>query len=287
VNRGRLAIHAHFYQPLRADPFTGRLPVDPSAAPYPDWNSRIAAECYRPNAELGTLGHVSFDVGPALADWLAEHDPTTWAGFVAGDRPVSRDPATPSERGNAMAQAFHHSILPLASVADRDRGRWASGVESRFGHLHQGSGCQTAVNRPTLQTLADGASPRHPAPWRVAPPDIDTRRPYRSSSCRPLGRGGGLRRGARPRCRSTWPRQPMPTGSRAVASPQAGRHASPTAHRASCRLPRTPAVRTPPGVSRPLPAPARRAQARRPDRGFGVVQAASALVERRAIRSRS
>jgi hypothetical protein len=183
MNRGRFAVHAHFYQPLRADPFSGRVPVDPSAAPYPEWNSRITAECYRPNAQRGTLGHLSFDVGPTLADWLAENDPDTWAGFVAADRPGHRDPAIPLDRGNAMAQGFHHSILPLASAADRrTEVRWGiREFELRYGRRPEGLWLpETAVDRPTLRILADEGI-RHVilAPWQVDGPDRDTRRPYR------------------------------------------------------------------------------------------------------------
>ena len=43
-----LVVHGHFYQPPRLDPFTGTMPVDPTAAPARDWNERISAECYRP-----------------------------------------------------------------------------------------------------------------------------------------------------------------------------------------------------------------------------------------------
>ena len=58
MTRGRLAVHAHFYQPLRADPFSGHVAQDPSAAPFHDWNARISAECYRPNLERGNDGIV-------------------------------------------------------------------------------------------------------------------------------------------------------------------------------------------------------------------------------------
>ena len=51
MSRPRLVVHAHFYQPFRIDPFTGHLPPDASAAPFRDWNERVTAECYRPNAE--------------------------------------------------------------------------------------------------------------------------------------------------------------------------------------------------------------------------------------------
>ena len=33
MTRGRLVVHAHFYQPFRVDPFTDRIPDDASAAP--------------------------------------------------------------------------------------------------------------------------------------------------------------------------------------------------------------------------------------------------------------
>jgi alpha-amylase/alpha-mannosidase (GH57 family) len=43
MTRGRLVVHGHFYQPLRIDPFTGAIPVDASAAPFNNWNARVAA----------------------------------------------------------------------------------------------------------------------------------------------------------------------------------------------------------------------------------------------------
>jgi alpha-amylase/alpha-mannosidase (GH57 family) len=75
VSRGRLVVHGHFYQPSRTDPFSGAVPADPSAAPAHDWTARVSAECYRPNAELGNLRHISWDLGPTLAGWLQDGDP--------------------------------------------------------------------------------------------------------------------------------------------------------------------------------------------------------------------
>ena len=83
MTRGRLSVHGHFYQPLRADPFTGRIPREPAAAPFHDWNERINAESYRPNAERGNVERMSHDVGPTLATWLQSADPGTYERFVA------------------------------------------------------------------------------------------------------------------------------------------------------------------------------------------------------------
>lgn len=70
-----LSIHGHFYQPPRGNPFTGRIPRELGAEPFANWNERITSECYRPNAELGNLAQIGFDLGPTLADWLAEAEP--------------------------------------------------------------------------------------------------------------------------------------------------------------------------------------------------------------------
>jgi hypothetical protein len=183
MSRGRLAVHAHFYQPGRLDPFTGRQPADPAAAPWHDWNERIDAECYRPNAERGTIARISWDVGPTLESWLAAEDPATWHAFVRDDRPPGRDPAIPLDRGNAMAQGFHHAILPLASAADRRTEiRWGMrDFELRYGRRAEGLWLpETAVDLPTLRVLAD-AGVRYTilAPWQADHPRLDTRRPYR------------------------------------------------------------------------------------------------------------
>src|SRR5207302_1431297 len=50
VSPTSLVVHAHFYQPPRENPWTEEVPREPSAAPFHDWNARISAESYRPNA---------------------------------------------------------------------------------------------------------------------------------------------------------------------------------------------------------------------------------------------
>ena len=200
VIRPRLAVHGHFYQPERRDPWTGDVAPQPAAAPYSDWNARIDAECYKPNAERGNLRRMSYDLGPTLATWLADHDPATLRGFVASDDgaapldgsraqaagaaplTVAPGPHDP-DAGNAMAQAYHHAILPLASMADRRTEiRWGvRDFELRFGRKPTGIWLpETAVDNPTLRILVEeGIRYTILAPWQSADARLDTRRIYR------------------------------------------------------------------------------------------------------------
>ena len=175
-----LAVHGHFYQPERRDPFSGEIAPQPAAAPYRDWNARIDAECYKPNAERGNLRHVSYDLGPTLADWLAVHDAPIHKSFVDADLPPNIDGP---DAGNAMALAYHHAILPLASLADRRTEiRWGlRDFELRFGRKSTGIWLpETAVDLPTLRIVADeGIRYTILAPWQAADSRLDTRRPYR------------------------------------------------------------------------------------------------------------
>jgi hypothetical protein len=171
VSRPRLVVHGHFYQPSRLDPVTGVVPPDPTAAPSRDWNTRIAGDCYRPNAMLGNYRRMSWDLGPTLAGWMASEAPDAYAGFVDGDRGT-----------NGLAQGFHHTILPLASSADRRTEiRWGlRDFAHRFGRPARGLWLpETAVDLETLTILAaEGVQHTILAPWQLAG-DLDTRRPYR------------------------------------------------------------------------------------------------------------
>ena len=184
-------MHGHFYQPERRDPFSGEIAPQPAAAPYRDWNARIDAECYKPNAERGNLRHISYDLGPTLASWLADQRRPTHQGFVDSDTPPELNDR---DCGNAMAQAYHHAILPLASMADRRTEiRWGMrDFELRFGRRPTGLWLpETAVDLPTLRILADeGIRYTILAPWQAA------RRPagHRAAiSCR-AGRAADHRR---------------------------------------------------------------------------------------------
>ena len=82
-----------------------------------------------------------------------------------------------------MAQPFHHTILPLATLADRRTEiRWGlRDFERRFGRRPTGLWLpETAVDLATLSLLVDeGVTHTILAPWQLAGEGLDTRRPYR------------------------------------------------------------------------------------------------------------
>jgi alpha-amylase/alpha-mannosidase (GH57 family) len=162
-----VCIHGHFYQPPREDPWTGRVPLQPSAAPYHDWNERVAAECYGPNTAARILdpqgrieeivdnfSRISFDVGPTLLSWLEANAPRIYRAIQEADRESAR---RYSGHGSAIAQGYHHAILPLADARDRrTEVLWGKrDFEARFGRAPEGMWLpETAVDLATLEELA-------------------------------------------------------------------------------------------------------------------------------------
>jgi alpha-amylase/alpha-mannosidase (GH57 family) len=163
----RLCVHGHFYQPPREDPWSGRIEPQPSAHPYRDWNARINAECYGPNAFArildgdGRVAHIvnnyarmSFDFGPTLLAWLQAEAPEVYAAVIAADH-ESRQRY--SGHGSALAQAYNHVILPLASRRDKQTQIvWGlRDFEQRFGRPAAGMWLpETAVDLESLDLLA-------------------------------------------------------------------------------------------------------------------------------------
>ncbi len=174
-----LCIHGHFYQPPREDPLTGAVPSEYGAAPYQNWNERIHAECYRPNAELGNFERVSFNIGPTLFTWMEAHDPTTYRQIVEQDHACTLRFGV----GNAMAQAYNHTIMPLAGYADKvTQVAWGvADFQHRFGRKPQGMWLpETAVDTETLAVLADhGIEFTLLAPWQAESWNLDPTEPYR------------------------------------------------------------------------------------------------------------
>ncbi len=162
-----LCIHGHFYQPPREDPWLGMIEPQPSAHPHRDWNARIAAECYAPNAAARILGgdgrvarivnnyaRMSFNFGPTLLEWMATEEPADYAAVLAADRESAE---RFSGHGSAMAQGYNHVILPLANRRDKQTQIvWGlRDFEHRFGRPAAGLWLpETAVDLETLDLLA-------------------------------------------------------------------------------------------------------------------------------------
>jgi alpha-amylase/alpha-mannosidase (GH57 family) len=173
-----LCIHGHFYQPPRENPQTGVIPKEIGASPFRNWNERIHYECYKPNAELGNFERISFNVGPTLFKWMETHDPVTYHRILAQDRSnVARFGI-----GNAMAQSYHHTILPLANRQDKEtQVVWGiTDFEHRFGRRPEGMWLpETAVDTETLEVLAEnGIEFTVLAPWQAATEKLDPTQPY-------------------------------------------------------------------------------------------------------------
>ena len=177
IGQVNLCVHGHFYQPPRENPFTGIIPVEEGATPFANFNERITNECYRPNAEAGTFDMMSFDLGPTLASWLEKAHPDVYQRIIGSDR-------THMQRygvGNALAQAYNHTILPLASIHDkRTQILWGlRDFRQRFGRKARGMWlAETAVDQATLDILAgEGVEYTILAPWQAAVP-VNPTEPY-------------------------------------------------------------------------------------------------------------
>lgn len=162
-----LCVHGHFYQPPRENPWLEAIEVQDSAYPFHDWNARVTAECYAPNAFARILAddgsierivnnysRMSFNFGPTLLAWLETADPETYRAILAADRDSA---ARFSGHGNALAQVYNHMILPLAGERDRrTQVRWGiADFTHRFGRHPEGMWlAETAADTPTLEALA-------------------------------------------------------------------------------------------------------------------------------------
>ncbi|HEX8070712.1 MAG TPA: DUF3536 domain-containing protein [Pyrinomonadaceae bacterium] len=202
-----LIIHGHFYQPPRENPWTNTIEPQPSARPFPNWNERIHRECYRPNAYarvvdsrgrveriVNNYANISFNFGPTLCSWLAQFHPETYARIIEADRASAR---RQWGHGNAIAQGYHHAILPLCNERDRRTEiRWGlTDFRRRFSRPAEALWLpETAANDATLGALieeglrfvilsphqAERVRPLGAEVWSsVGSGSVDPRQPYR------------------------------------------------------------------------------------------------------------
>ena len=163
-----VCIHGHFYQPPRENPYLEAIELQDSAYPYHDWNQRVTAECYAPNAAsrildpenrivklLNNYSRISSNFGPTLLSWMKDQAPRVYESILQADQ-QSRERF--SGHGSTIAQAYNHMILPLANRRDKvTQVKWGiKDFESRFGRRPEGMWLpETAADPETLEVLAE------------------------------------------------------------------------------------------------------------------------------------
>ncbi len=165
---GYVCIHGHFYQPPRENPWLEAVELQESAHPYHDWNERITAECYEPNAAsrildgekrivkiVNNYAKISFNFGPTLLSWIEAQDPDLYRAILEADRESRK---TFSGHGSALAQPYNHMIMPLANEPDKyTQAVWGiRDFEHRFKRPPEGMWLpETTVDIRTLEILAE------------------------------------------------------------------------------------------------------------------------------------
>ena len=163
-----VCIHAHFYQPPRENAWLEAVEYQDSAYPYHDWNERVTAECYAPNSAsrildgdgrilqiVNNYSKISFNFGPTLLSWMEQKSPSVYEAILTADRESQK---LFSGHGSAVAQAYNHTILPLATRQDKyTQILWGiRDFEKRFGRAPEGMWLpETAADLQTMEVLAD------------------------------------------------------------------------------------------------------------------------------------
>ncbi len=163
-----VCIHGHFYQPPRENAWLEVIEVQDSAHPYHDWNERISAECYAPNAAsrildeknvinriINNYSRISFNFGSTLLSWMQENDKSTYQAILEADKDSSK---MFNGHGSAMAQVYNHIIMPLANKRDKvTQVIWGlRDFEQRFKRKAEGMWlAETAVDTESLEVMAE------------------------------------------------------------------------------------------------------------------------------------
>ena len=163
-----ITIHGHFYQPPRENPWTEQIELQPSAQPFHNWNARINKECYKANCFARILNsenlieniinnfqYISFNIGPTLMKWIKENSKETYYKILEADK---NSIELYSGHGNAIAQVYNHTILPLAKNKDKHT-QILWGIEDFKTHFKREPEAiwlaETAVNQDTIDVLVE------------------------------------------------------------------------------------------------------------------------------------
>ncbi len=162
-----ICIHGHFYQPPRENPWLEAIELQDSAYPFHDWNERVTAECYAPNGAsrildaegrirqiVNNYANISFNMGPTLLAWMESAAPDVYQSILDADKESQER----FGHGSALAQAYSHMIMPLATSRDkRTQVLWGiQDFQHRFGRKPEGMWLpETAVDIESLELMAE------------------------------------------------------------------------------------------------------------------------------------
>jgi len=119
-----IIIHAHFYQPDRADPWSKTLHEKTANIFYTSYNDLIIDECYGPlslkkfkyhDEFVSVYSRLSFNFGPTLINFIENNYPKLYSAIIEADILSSKIYSSPS----AIAQVYNHAILPLISTTKK------------------------------------------------------------------------------------------------------------------------------------------------------------------------
>ena len=217
-----VCIHGHFYQPPRENPWLerGRGPGLRRAVPRleradhrrmlrPQRRARLLDGEGQIIKLLNNYAWISFNFGPTLLAWMAEHGARRAAGHRRGRPPSAASGC--GGHGNALAQVYNHMIMPLASRRDKQtQVLWGiADFRHRFGREPEGMWlAETAVDLASLEVLAEAGirftilAPDQAQRWRKLGEKAWTEIP---GGDRPVARlpAAGCPRAGRSRCSST------------------------------------------------------------------------------------
>ena len=188
-------IHGHFYQPPRESPWTGLISPEPGAAPFPNWNETNPERVLHRQRACAHHGRARGSYPQQLrlaqlrlrpdADWMAGA-PWRSTAYRAIRRGDQLSVAEHGGHGNAIAQSYNHSILPLLRPRDR-------AVADRLGDR----GFRLPLRAPARRDVAAGMRRRRRHAARRSRRPESNSSSWRPSRARFSGRGAE-RRGAGP-----------------------------------------------------------------------------------------
>jgi (1->4)-alpha-D-glucan 1-alpha-D-glucosylmutase len=162
-----ICIHGHFYQPPRENPWLETIELQDSAYPYHDWNERITAQCYAPNAVarihdaenkivhlVNNYTRISFDFGPTLLAWMRDKSADVYRALLDADQ----ESQNRFGYGSALALPYNDMCLPLANRRDKfTQAFWGvRDFERTFNRKPDGMWLPDgAVDIETLEVLAE------------------------------------------------------------------------------------------------------------------------------------